>query len=424
MLWGMGRTLALEHSDLECTLVDLDPHAEVACSARQLAEALASESPEREIAYREGVRLVPRLVRQERSVFATGQWQLKIRQPGLIENLTVEPTPRAAPAPGEIRLRVQAAGLNFRDVLLALGMYPGDDAIPLGAECAGVVESIGAGVTTYQAGDQVMALSANSFAPFVNVPVSRVSRIPHGLTLEQAATLPVAYLTAVYALDRTARLRAGDKVLIHAAAGGVGLAAVQIAQSVGAEVFATVGSPAKEEYLRALGVKHIASSRTLDFRQRIQEWTAGGGVDVVLNSLSGESIPASLACLAPAGRFIEIGKRGFWTPEQVAGARPDVMYRVLDLNRDADGAPGLIESIFPEIVRAVESGKWKPLPHAEFPMCRAADAFRYMAQGPVTGAGRRVISHHRRTRRARSTCGEVSHRTRGAMAGSAWTPRS
>jgi acyl transferase domain-containing protein len=384
MLWGMGRTLGLEHPELECTLIDLDPGAEIGRSARQLADELMAGSPEQEIAYREGARMVRRLVRQERSVFETGHWQLRIHEQGRIENLAVEPAPRITPAPDEICIRVHAAGLNFRDVLLALGMYPGDDAVPLGAECAGVVESIGKGVTTYQVGDQVMALSADAFAQFVNVPVSRVSRVPHGLTLAQAATLPVAYLTAVYALDRTARLRSGDKVLIHAAAGGVGLAAVQIAQSAGAEVFATVGSSEKAEYLRSLGVKYIANSRTLDFRQRIREWTEAG-VDVVLNSLSGESIPASLACLAPAGRFIEIGKRGIWTPEQVASARPDVMYQVLDLNRGADGSPGLIESLFCDLVRAIESCKWQPLPHTEFPMGHAADAFRYMAQAKHIG---------------------------------------
>ncbi len=192
----------------------------------------------------------------------------------MLDNLVLQPVARRAPAPGEVEIRVRATGLNFRDVLNALGMYPGE-AGPLGSECAGEIVAVGEGVDQLQIGNEVMALALGSFSTFAITRAEFVVPKPSGLSFEAAATLPIAFLTATYGLQHLAHLKRGDRVLIHAAAGGVGLAAVQIAQRAGAEIFGTAGSPEKHAYLRSIGVPHVLNSRTLDFADEIKRLTNG-----------------------------------------------------------------------------------------------------------------------------------------------------
>ena len=212
--------------------------------------------------------------------------QLKISTPGVLDGLEYETLPRLAPAGGEVEISVEAAGLNFRDVLNALGMYPGD-AGPLGWECAGTVAAVGEGVDDLKIGDAVVAIAPGAFSNFVTTHAALAVPKPDNLTFAEAATIPSAFLTAFYTLVHLAHLSAGEKVLIHSAAGGVGLAAVQVAQRAGAEIFATAGSPEKREFLKRLGVQHVFDSRSLEFAERISELTNRKGIDVVLNSLSG-----------------------------------------------------------------------------------------------------------------------------------------
>ncbi|HVB38871.1 MAG TPA: beta-ketoacyl synthase N-terminal-like domain-containing protein, partial [Vicinamibacterales bacterium] len=236
--------------------------------------------------------------------------------PGLFSNLELRPAARRAPGPGEVEIEVAAAGLNFKDVLRALGMIPdmpgGTVDAGFGAECAGRIAAVGPGVSGFEAGDEVMAIAPGAFSAFTVTGAPLVVPIPSGLSYEQAAVVPLVFLTAYHALVNQARLQAGERVLIHAAAGGVGLAAIQIAQHIGAEIYATAGSPAKREYLSSLGVRHVSTSRALSFVEDIRSWTQGEGVDVVLNSLSGEFIPASLGLLRAYGRFVEIGARDIY----------------------------------------------------------------------------------------------------------------
>src|SRR5690606_39949076 len=212
---------------------------------------------------------------------------LEISERGVLDNLTLIPAARRAPGPGEIEIRVHATGLNFRDVLNALGMYPGN-AGALGNECAGEVVAVGAGVEHLQVGDAVMAVAYGTFSTYVTTPAALAVRVPQAFSYEEAATIPMTFLTAYYALHHLANMKAGDRVLIHAAAGGVGLAAVQLALRAGAEVFGTAGSPAKRDFLAAMGVPHRLHSRNLDFADQILSETNGEGVDIVLNSLTGE----------------------------------------------------------------------------------------------------------------------------------------
>ncbi|HLV33458.1 MAG TPA: type I polyketide synthase [Spirillospora sp.] len=387
-VWGLGATLALEHPELNVMRVDLDPDA--AALAEGLAEEVAfGKHDEPLIAFRSGTRYIARLARSQvashGSLLESGQpVTLEISERGVLDNLTLIPAARRAPGPGEIEIRVHATGLNFRDVLNALGMYPGN-AGALGNECAGEVVAVGAGVEHLQVGDAVMAVAYGTFSTYVTTPAALAVRVPQAFSYEEAATIPMTFLTAYYALHHLANMKAGDRVLIHAAAGGVGLAAVQLALRAGAEVFGTAGSPAKRDFLAAMGVPHRLHSRNLDFADQILSETNGEGVDIVLNSLTGDFIPASLSVLRPGGHFLEIGKTGIWDDEQVQAANPGVHYSVIFLGDVIADQPDLIQSMFQEIVRGLEDGSLQPLPLKVFSLQEATDAFRYMAQARHIG---------------------------------------
>ena len=183
----------------------------------------------------------------------------------MLESLAFHPAERREPSAGEVEVELRAAGLTFRDVLNALGQYPDPDA-PLGGELAGVVTAVGAGVP-FAVGDAVLGVALGAFRSHVTTRADLLVRKPAGLTMPEAAALPSSFTTALYALDRLARLQPGERVLIHAGAGGVGMAAIQVAQRAGAEVFATAGSPAKRAFLAALGVPHVLDSRIARLRR-------------------------------------------------------------------------------------------------------------------------------------------------------------
>jgi NADPH:quinone reductase-like Zn-dependent oxidoreductase/NAD(P)-dependent dehydrogenase (short-subunit alcohol dehydrogenase family)/acyl carrier protein len=263
-------------------------------------------------------------------------------------------------------------------VLNALGMYPGAPP-PLGCECAGIVARVGAGVEAFAVGDRVMALASGGIGRFVSVDARMAARVPAGLSIEQAATVPAVFLTAWYALHDLAKLQRGERLLVHAAAGGVGMAAVQIARSIGAEVFATA-SASKWDVVRSLGVAHVASSRDTSFALAVKG--ALGGVDVVLNSLAGEFVDASLSLLSPGGRFVEMGKTDVRDATAVSAAHPGVTYQAFDLFQTR---PDRIAAIFAALVVGFEAGQLKPLPVRTFPITQAESAFRFMAQALHVG---------------------------------------
>ncbi|VFM99421.1 MAG: NADPH:quinone reductase, partial [Candidatus Kentron sp. G] len=328
-LWGLGKVITQEYPDLHCARVDLDPKADKEIGTDALYREIRSDTEEDQVAFRNENRYVARLVRYRQTQagleLPNGPYRLQISERGTLDNLELARSPRRLPQAGEVEIRVRASGLNFRDVLSALGMYPGDPG-PLGGECAGEIAAVGEGAKDFEIGDPVMAMAPGSFSQYVTVPADLVSRKPEQLGFEEAATIPVVFLTAHYALHHLAKLSAGDRVLIHAAAGGVGLATIQLAQLAGAEVFATA-SPPKWAFLESIGIEHIMNSRTTDFARQIMEITGGQGVDAVLNSLTSEGfIERSLSALGTGGRFLEISKAGVWQPEQVRQVRPDVDY--------------------------------------------------------------------------------------------------
>jgi acyl transferase domain-containing protein/NADPH:quinone reductase-like Zn-dependent oxidoreductase/acyl carrier protein len=375
---GFGRVAALEYPELSCTRVDLDP-GPGGEAVDALWHELAADRNEPEVALRAGTRLVRRLERVAAPTSTPADpVTLEITSRGTIDNIRYVAADRPRPGRGEVEIAVRATGLNFRDVLNVLGMYPGQVGAP-GDEVAGVITAVGDGVEDFRPGDEVVGTARACFATYAIGRAEMLVRKPAALTFAEAVTIPSAFLTAHYALDRIARLRAGERVLIHAAAGGVGLAAVQLAQRAGAEVFATAGSREKREFLQSLGVRHVMSSRTLEFVDDVMIATAGRGVDVVLNSLAGEFIPRSLSTLAPNGRFIEIGRTGVWEPQQVAATRGDVEYTVLFLVDEFARDAGEARRALAALVDRAATGDLRPLPARVFPCSATVDAFRYMA---------------------------------------------
>uniref|UniRef100_UPI00403FFCE7 SDR family NAD(P)-dependent oxidoreductase n=1 Tax=Streptomyces sp. TG1A-60 TaxID=3129111 RepID=UPI00403FFCE7 len=381
-LWGLLRSAQSENPD-RFVLADVDGRAS---SRALLGRALASG--EQQLALRDGRLSVPRLVRASagRSLQPPAEgstWRLDTAGKGTLENLALLPCPEAsAPlAPGHVRLSVRAAGINFRDVLLGLGVV---DQNVMGGEAAGVVLEVAPDVTDLAPGDRVMGLVMGSFGPVAVVDRRLLVPLPEQWTYAEGASVPVAFLTAYMGLVDLAGLGAGESVLIHAATGGVGLAALQLARHLGAEVFATAG-PAKWETLRALGVpeERIASSRSLDFEGRIRAAAGDRGVDVVLNSLANEFVDASLRLLtSDGGRLLEMGKTDIRDAEQVAADHPGVSYLWYDL---VSAEVEHVARMLAEMMPLFHSGVLRPIPTSAWDVRRAVDAFRFMSQARHVG---------------------------------------
>ena len=394
-LWGLGRAIALEHPELNCRRVDLAPDED---NSVQLVQELLSPTEEDQIAYRNGERYVARLSDFEDAeglAVPAGQFQLKLKEYGLLDNLVLTAGDRTPPNPHEVEIRVAAAGLNFRDVLNALGLLKDYYAehlgitqasqLTFGFECAGTVVAVGESVADLQVGDAVMAtMLTNGVSQFVTARAEFVIPKPENMSFAEAATLPLAFLTAYYGLQQLANIQAGDCVLIHAAAGGVGQAAVQVAQAAGAEIFATASS-AKWDFLRAQGIRHVMNSRTLDFADEILEITNGKGVDVVLNSLNGEFIDKSFEAIAPDGRFVELGKIGVWDESRVKRDYPNVTYSPFDLGEVTRANPELIRDLWVDLGDRFNQNQFKSLPIETFSIQQSVQAFRYMQQAKHIG---------------------------------------
>ncbi|MFB9611737.1 type I polyketide synthase, partial [Kutzneria kofuensis] len=372
-VWGLVRAAQSEHPD-RFVLVDVDERDD-----ELIAAAVGTGEPQ--LAIRDGKILAPRLTRV--AAAPRGSWRLDVTEKGTIDNLAPVPNPEADRplGAGEVRVSMRAAALNFRDVLIALGMYPGEAL--LGSEGAGVVTAVGSEVTDLAPGDQVMGLFAGAIAPVAVADRRHVVRMPRGWTFAQAAATPIVFMTAYYALSDLGQARAGESVLVHAAAGGVGMAAVQLARHWGLEVFGTA-STGKWDTVRSLGLDdaHIASSRTLDFERQFLDRTGGRGVDIVLDSLAKEFVDASLRLLPRGGRFLEMGKTDIREAAEIAERHPGVRYRAFDL---MEAGPVRIQELLTALVALFEDGVLRPLPVTSWEVGRAAEAFRHLAQAKHVG---------------------------------------
>ena len=372
-LWGLARSAAQELPTTPIRLVDLDPREDVAGQAAALARELGGDLEPQVVwrqSQRHGLRLAP--APRDDLERPTGPARLVVERAA--GGVRLAPLEVRAPGAGEVAIAVEFAGLNFRDVLGAIGRYPGE-LVALGGECSGRVVAVGAGVTTLAVGDRVMALAPGSFADVAITDARLAVPIPAGLSAEEAASAPIAFATAWYGLYTLGRLKAGERVLIHAAAGGVGMAAVQLARRAGAEVFGTA-SAAKWPTLVAAGIERPLSSRDVSFAPAIRERTGGEGVDLVLNSLTGEILAESLRLLREGGRFVEMGKAEILEPARVTALNPRASYAAFDL---AALDPDALGAILREVAAALGRGELRPLPTRVVPLTRAPSAFRDMA---------------------------------------------
>ncbi len=372
-VWGLVRSAQAEHPG-RVVLVDSDGSVDI-------AEVIGCGEPQ--LLVRSGVVHAARLAAVGAGAvleLPAGGWRLAAGGGGTLEDVVVAPAGPAELAAGQVRVAVAAVGVNFRDVLVALGMYPGGG--ELGAEGAGLVVEVGPGVAGLAVGDAVLGLLGVVGSEAV-VDARFVTAVPSEWSLVQAAGVPVVFLTALYGLSVLAGVKPGQRVLVHAATGGVGMAAVQLCRHWGAEVFATA-SRGKWDTLRAMGFDdaHIGDSRTLEFEQKFLAATDGAGVDVVLNSLAGEFLDASLRLLVGGGCFIEMGKTDLRDPQQVAADHQGVMYRAFDL---MEAGPDHIAAMLSELMGLFGDGVLAPLPVKTFDVRCASAAYRFVSQARQIG---------------------------------------
>jgi acyl transferase domain-containing protein/NADPH:quinone reductase-like Zn-dependent oxidoreductase/acyl carrier protein len=380
-VWGLVRSAQSENPG-RLVLADLP----AAAADQQVALAAALGSGEPELALRGQGVYGRRLTRPSGELAPPrdgGPWRLEVTAAGTLDGLNLVPWPEASAslAAGQVRVAVRAAGLNFRDVLIGLGMYPGPAV--MGSELAGIVTGTGPGVTGLAPGDRVLGTASGAFGPVATCDARTLVPIPAGWSFARAASIPVAFATAWYGLVDLAGARPGQRLLVHAAAGGVGMAAVAIARYLGLDVYGTA-SPGKWAVLASIGLDqaHIASSRDTGFEARFMAATGGAGMDIVLNTLAGELTDASLRLLPHGGAFIELGKTDPRDPAQIAGTHPGVNYQAFDLG---ETGPQRMNQILTRLTGLLAAGDLPPLPVRAWDIRRARDAFRFMSQARHTG---------------------------------------
>lgn len=394
-LRGLVRVIGMEHPHLGASLIDVDETTD----AEQLARQLLADSDEDETAWRNGAwytaRLCPTpLLAEERKTAVANHesdgMRLQIRTPGDLESLELVACDRVPPGPGEIEVAVSASSINFADVLVAFGRYPAfEGRLPaLGTDFAGVVTAVGPGVTGHRVGDHVGGLSANGcWATFLTCDARLAVTLPPGLADDQAAAVTTAHATAYYGLHELARIKAGERVLIHSATGGVGQAAIAIARAAKAEIFATAGSEQRRQLLRDMGIEHVYDSRSVEFADLIRRDTDGYGVDIVLNSVVGAAQRAGVELLAFGGRFVEIGKRDIYGDTRLGlfPFRRNLTFYALDLGLMSFSHPDRLRDLLNTVYRLTADGSL-PMPQStHYPLADAAIAIRVMSGAQHTG---------------------------------------
>jgi NADPH:quinone reductase-like Zn-dependent oxidoreductase/acyl carrier protein len=395
-VWGLGRVIASERPDLHSVLVDVDAEP-AAPTVAALSCELLGKNAENEIALRNGQRFVPRVsaLKPENLYMEVGAGEkpfaLEIGSPGILDTLRYRLISRRPPGPGEAEVEVEAAGINFKDLMKAMKLLPPSyleetfTGTELGMECSGRVVALGPDVSSVKIGDEVVVIGNNGgFCSHNTVSTAYMAHKP--LSFEESPCL-ISYVTPYYGFRYVAKLEKGESVLIHCATGGVGLAAVRLAQWIGATVFATAGTEEKRQYLRSMGIQHVMDSRSLHFADEILEKTKNRGVDVVLNCLSGEALRKSIAVLAPYGRFLEIGKRDIVEGGKLPLQRFDnnLMFAAIDTDRMGAERPALFRRLIDEVCQLLKEKVLPPLPITTFAAAEVADAFRYMARSKHIG---------------------------------------
>lgn len=323
------------------------------------------------------------------SVDAPAGYQLQVDESGRIDGLGMHSMERTALAADEVEVRVSVAGLNFCDVLKTMGRYPGQNrhTSTIGVECTGVVTDVGEDVYSVSVGQRVLALGEGAFGSHLTTLEDLVVAVPDKLTDVQAVTFGLAYLTAWHALREVGRLAPGERVLIHSASGGVGMAAIAIAKMIGARIYCTAGSAAKRAALEAMGVEYVGDSRSLQFADDIRAATDGQGVDVIINSLAGQAIAAGMEILAPGGRFVELGRADVYADGvlHLGALARSGSFAVVDMDMNLRRQPWHYRQMLDDILTLAVYGDLTPLPVTTFDFAHTSDAFALMAAGKHTG---------------------------------------
>ena len=394
-LIGAARTLAIECPGIAFRLVDFD---RATLMQADWPRILSKAGDTRELIVRNGRIFASRLkalptdeTPHARKPPADGNFVLRQEGSRTLDALFWQEEKKIAPGPGEVRVRVDAAGLNFRDVMAAAGMLSkeaesGDAGGALGLEFCGIIDAAGEGVDARPSA-RVLGMTRGALCRYLTLPAQHVYPAPAGLSDIQAASVSSAYLTAHYALGHLGRVLPGEKVLVHSGAGGLGVAAVTLAKRLGAEVYATAGSREKREFLRSLGVQHVMDSHSLGFSDEVLRLTGGKGVDLVLNALHGPFIDKGLACLAPYGRFVELGKRDVYDDRAIGlrALRRNISLHVVDVAALTDERPALARTMMAELLDLFAAGEIPPPPVTVFPAGQVAEAFRYFSDAQHIG---------------------------------------
>ncbi len=401
-MYGLARVIANEQAGFRIKSIDISP-VPTEIEIKNFAEELCSDDIEDEVALRNEARYVHRLMQVTMNDIVdhseteiekkTDPFNLIIDKPGLLDSLKEVSITRQKPKPGEVEILVKASALNFKDVVVAMNMLNeeafevGYSGANLGMECAGEITAVNETEKVFKPGDKVIATGRNTLGTHFITDSRFVIHKPEKLSFEEGSTIASVYTTVLYSLSKLAHMEKGSRILIHSAAGGVGLAAVQAAQTIGAQVFATAGSNEKREFLNALGVEHVMDSRTTKFADQIMEITSGEGVDIVLNSLIGEAMIKSFYLLRPYGCFVEIGKRDIYDNSKI-GLRPfagNISYFAVDIDSLMQDRPDFVNTLLRQVIANVNNGAYTPIPFRSFPVSKTVDAFRYMAGGKHMG---------------------------------------
>lgn len=397
---GMLRVAMNEAPQLGCKTIDLAHDLHDGALISELYTELTQPDEHNEVVLTKAGRYAPVFLPSEvissqelATTNEASRFKLDFTAPGQLRNLAWFAEPPKPLAPHEVEIETRAVGLNFRDVMYTMGLLR-DEAVEngfagssLGLEFAGIVKQVGADVHDFKPGQAVMGFGAACFASHIVTRAKALSPLPEGWSFESAATVPTAFFTVYYALKHLANLQPGERVLIHGAAGGVGIAAIQLAQHLGADIYATAGTEEKRDFVRMLGVEHVYDSRNLDFAEEILADTQGEGVDVILNSLAGEAIRRNLQVLKLFGRFLELGKRDFLenTPVGLRPFKDNISFFGIDADQLLNGRPELAAKIFGEVMSLFQEGVLYPLPHRAFNTPRVVEAFRAMQQSRHIG---------------------------------------
>ncbi len=400
-VYGIGRVSKNEFPMLPVRIADLSADASVQ-ELENLALAVTTPQEEKteetEFAFRQQEVFLRRLTpvnpetadaRATMPMAASGSaYRAEVQENGMLDSLALRAFEAQEPEAQQVQIAVRAAGLNFKDVVNGMGILSeeavagGVAGAALGLECSGIVTAVGEGVSHVKVGDEVIAWAAHCLAGQTTAPAHCVVKKPANISHELASSLSVVFLTAHYGLNHLAHMEEGDKVLIHAATGGLGIAAIQLAQLAGAEIYATAGSEEKRQYLRELGIKHVYNSRTLAFADEIMADTNGHGVDIILNSLTGKAITQSFKCLAPFGTFVEVGKADIYGNSKLPLKRfgENISFHVVDLDRLMAQKPKLAKRLYAEVTDLFATEKVAGHPLEVFPVSEAGKALKYLSK--------------------------------------------